>query len=1184
MLPLFHLRGFTAADPLDRISSTWGRLAFVALFIGLLSALFNWIQGPVLECVVFREGFFWWGVLLMTAAFTLLLTPLRKSSSLVFFFITLLTAVPLELYLQAQVRCTGGQACWDYNPATFPGFITILPLRFLAAWSVDGVILGTLPLWLARLAASVIFPALKNEPSFQQQQGLFRDEWTNEDVPKPARDWQFWLLRLLGFAYFAYMMLLVLGFLGIAAWRTVPGVADMLTMAFENPALLVNTFCKISLMVLLAFLGAFNKNVRWHSTLVLMAAHCVSTAASFGLYFFTPPTPAAPTYHQFLLVSGIVDGVMVAIFLVIMVANKQSRSFIKAHPQMPLTFSAPELIARVVYWVLSFVLGAGVLLVLDIRFFADTKHGLAAILSGPDAMLANTLTMLSALSALFGLLARSSALRNYFSGIISVGLLILVLVALPWALFADPSIYSQNGVTLPAPISLDAYYFVFVLVCFSLVAALAAIRKAVYDVDYVIASLSPSSAQNVLALDAALFGSSTENQTATLRQLDAYISGLTGRKRGLLNFPFWLIEHAISTLYGFHPTLSTMSREEAAYFLRSYMLRRPTERMQAMMPLVADGMYDLGMASYALLSNAHFSVLNNRTEVGYVPVNARDRLQGDYSTTPPPYTNIAPLPKDASDPANFKPIVTNPQSPLVAPRVATPLSHATVPDEVDYLIVGSGAGGATMAYHLAEQLGTGEGIVVIESGLRYSQLQDMNDNELEMLRKTYKEGGLQLTKNFDMVIMQGEAVGGTTVINNAACFQMPDSVEAMWQAQFGLNFGERLADAYQQVQSDLQIQELAANGINQSLLNKFTNGVGAFNSTQPPADHLKLAPLLVNYRNDVGDGLWNLGNQYLRKRSMLETYIPWAEARGVRFVPVHTVVQVLKDTSGKKIDRVVVASSTGDIRIVRVNKAVVLSGGVIASSQVLLQSGITAGGNVGKYVSCNFAFPTAFDFDGTQEIRAYDGTQITYCAHDPHERAIFETYFNPPMAFAVTVPFQFDRRASVMKRYPFMINLGALVGSEPNGVVQRTPTAFNGHPITWTLGDRDRDHIRYAISTLVRIGMGAGATRAVIASRPGIELPLTERAVAEFEKEFAAYPLRVADMFFATAHPQGGNRMAADGSPEATTRVVNDRFQVEGLGNLFVADASVFPTSITVNPQWTIMALSAMAAKEVAKI
>jgi choline dehydrogenase-like flavoprotein len=1216
--PLFSLGGYTAYDPLDRISSNAARLLFISVFVGITAALFNWIQGPVLDCIRFRSGFFWWGVLIMTLVFTAMLVPLRKSSSLVFYILIISLAVPLELYLQSYVRSTAAEttACWDYNTANFPGFIAVLPLRFWVAWSVDGLLFGTLPLWLARLCAQMMFREQAKEPSFEQQRELFCDEWTNEYVEKPLRDWQFVVLRGLGIGYFAYMILLATGFLGTAAWETVPSVAPMLTMALENPALLINTFCKISLMVMLMFIAAFNVSLRWHSVFVAMVAHAVSTAASLGFYFFAPDTPQAPTFHQFLLVSGIVDGVMIVIFLSIMMLNAKHKRTINEVPELPLTYSTPELIARWAYTALSGVLALAAVGVLVLRCVPEivVPQGnsvdgqndwitiLVVVTGGPDAMLANTLTMLTALAVLFMFLARRTSLRRYFSTVVSVGIGILASVSLFWGLLGNPTIHTQNGVPLPLPFSLDEYSLAFSLVCIMLVIVLGALRKAIFNVDFVIASLSPSSAQNVMALDAAFFGIANtgvqeqnqaalaDNQTATLRQLDAYISGLTGRKRGLLNFPFWFMEHVVPTLYGFHPALSAMSREEAAWFLRLRLLRRPTERMQAFVPLLADAMYQLGMASYTLVSNAHHCVLNNRTALGFVPPNARDRLQTDYAVVPPPFQAIAPLPDGPDSPANNKPSVPQSNLPLVAPRIATPLLHPTLPDEADYLIVGSGAGGATMAYKLAEQLGTGKGIVVIESGMRYSQLQDMNDNELEMLCKTYKEGGLQLTKNFDMVIMQGEAVGGTTVVNNAVCFSMPESVQSIWRNDFGLEFGEQnalLAAAYKRIAKDLEIQELADTGINQLLLSKFKSGVQAYNQTQPENERLQLRSLLVNYRNDLGDGLWNLGNQYMRKRSMLETYIPWAEARGVQFVPAHTVVQLLKSedkssTSGR-VDRVVVASGTGDIRVVRVRKAVVLSGGAISSSQVLLQSRISVRGNVGKYVSCNFAFPVALEF--SEAIHAFDGTQITYCAHDPKERAIFETYFNPPMAFAVTLPFQLSRRASVMARYPYFINLGALVGSEPNGVVQFKPTILNGRPTTWVLGETDRMRIRYALSTLLRLGLGAGAARAIVPSRPGIELsPLSEESIANFETLMARYPLRIEDLFFATAHPQGGNRMAADGSKQVKTRVVNERFQVDGFDNVFVADASVFPTSITVNPQWTIMALSALAAEEVAKL
>jgi choline dehydrogenase-like flavoprotein len=54
--------------------------------------------------------------------------------------------------------------------------------------------------------------------------------------------------------------------------------------------------------------------------------------------------------------------------------------------------------------------------------------------------------------------------------------------------------------------------------------------------------------------------------------------------------------------------------------------------------------------------------------------------------------------------------------------------------------------------------------------------------------------------------------------------------------------------------------------------------------------------------------------------------------------------------------------------------------------------------------------------------------------------------------------------------------------------------------------------------------------------------------------------------------------MAASGSPGAKDRVVDESFRVVGMDNVYVTDASVFPTSLTLNPQWTIMALSTLAA------
>jgi hypothetical protein len=178
-------------------------------------------------------------------------------------------------------------------------------------------------------------------------------------------------------------------------------------------------------------------------------------------------------------------------------------------------------------------------------------------------------------------------------------------------------------------------------------------------------------------------------------------------------------------------------------------------------------------------------------------------------------------------------------------------------------------------------------------------------------------------------------------------------------------------------------------------------------------------------------------------------------------------------------------------------------------------------------------------------------------------------------------PFYFERLEGIMDRYRWMVNFGALVGSEANGVIELKSDPLTGRPFTWELGEKDQQNIKYAFGTLADIGQRAGALRCVVPMEPGLDIRLSPDTVASFKRALGAYPLRMSDLRLTTAHPQGGNRMIGDGSPQKHLRAVDGQFRVDGFENVFVADASLFPTGITVNPQWTIMALSSMAAKRV---
>ena len=236
----------------------------------------------------------------------------------------------------------------------------------------------------------------------------------------------------------------------------------------------------------------------------------------------------------------------------------------------------------------------------------------------------------------------------------------------------------------------DWYYMVNVAIDGCVVLLFLGLRKMVYDVDYSISAISPSSVQNVAALDDAFYGGDPEDHSATAQSVDKHVGGLRGRKRGLLNVPYWVVEHVLTMVYGLHIGFSSMDREHQRSFLRRYVLRPPRERARAFIPELAELVY----RSVQPPTHSRPWPISPRSRTRRRPATARrsrDRLQGDYPSGRPPFTLAASLPSGPDDRLNDKPDVALPGRPLIAPRVSTPVGEPAVPDEVDYLIVGSRA-------------------------------------------------------------------------------------------------------------------------------------------------------------------------------------------------------------------------------------------------------------------------------------------------------------------------------------------------------------------------------------------------------------------------------------------------------------------------------------------------------------
>jgi len=134
-----------------------------------------------------------------------------------------------------------------------------------------------------------------------------------------------------------------------------------------------------------------------------------------------------------------------------------------------------------------------------------------------------------------------------------------------------------------------------------------------------------------------------------------------------------------------------------------------------------------------------------------------------------------------------------------------------------------------------------------------------------------------------------------------------------------------------------------------------------------------------------------------------------------------------------------------------------------------------------------------------------------------------------------------------------------------------------GVAVEWEPTQNDVLRIKKAMTTIMRIAKEAGAQRIYLPTIPILEIPLDGTLDSSIERFNRV--LHDSSFFnFITAHPQGGNMMAADTFSE---RVLDTDFRVRDCENLYVCDASIFPRGVRVNPQWTIMALASMAGEQI---
>jgi hypothetical protein len=272
----------------------------------------------------------------------------------------------------------------------------------------------------------------------------------------------------------------------------------------------------------------------------------------------------------------------------------------------------------------------------------------------------------------------------------------------------------------------------------------------------------------------------------------------------------------------------------------------------------------------------------------------------------------------------------------------------------------------------------------------------------------------------------------------------------------------------------------------------------------------------------------------------------------------------------------------GEVYRIRVNaKVVVLAAGAIASSKLLLRNNI-AQSTAGRGLALHPAPFVIGDFD--HEIKSNQGVPMAYTVQDfgvtrtsdasrqawgiQDGEFLLESVSLPIIQFSMAIPTNLAEHRILLQRFNHYTMAGVLTRDGPCGRVSLTPTGRAS--VAYELGERERRIIAKGVEVLAKMWFKLGARRILTCHRDMLIVD-REAQIPELVARVYNEPHR---LVLGSAHPQSGNPIGTDPAKS----VVDPDGRVHGFRNLFVCDASVFPTSVGVNLQVTVMAIASMTA------
>ncbi len=485
------------------------------------------------------------------------------------------------------------------------------------------------------------------------------------------------------------------------------------------------------------------------------------------------------------------------------------------------------------------------------------------------------------------------------------------------------------------------------------------------------------------------------------------------------------------------------------------------------------------------------------------------------------------------------------------------------------LVIGSGSGGGVVAAILAN---AGRDVLVVEKG-QYDPRQQHTQQEFPMLNRHLEAGALLATDSGSVSIMAGSTMGGGSAINWAGALRTPDYVLDEWA-----NEHQNPHFASQNYKKGFEFIE-KRNSISSHWVHNAQNQ-SLYDAGKSLGWHTETIPMNMRLPENAPErqaweaiGFSCFNDAYGTKQGVQETFLRDAAERGTRFLS-NTHLERITTAQGRATGAEGYATTPDGQRVpIRIHaQQVVVCAGALHTPVLLQKSGLQHP-QIGRNLYLHPVVPTV-GFYGRDMLPWY-GPMMSVIVKE-FERLDGNFGFRlecPPVhpglaAFALSWEDAARTKADLLQLRRLAVHI-CLVRDKFGGRV--VVGKKSGQPVLhYEVHPFDQKHLVAAMQRSAEAHVAAGAERVSILHNQPIHFePSQGGSLDAFAQRIAQkkWGSNYAGVF--SAHQMGTCRMGGN-----NTAPVQPNGETREITNLFVADASLFPSASGSNPMLSVQALA----------